>query len=200
MSFLVAGCNHWIGFHIVNELLEEGYTVAGILNEDGNENLPLYFGRNSSFSMVKADSMNNYDTAIIIDEIQSTENIQADRIVKIGGTIVNNEKVTLIKIPLLYGEWMKMNEKGMFRDKAFIPFDSDDFEEKAIYIKDFTNGLIQWLKFGKLPPHLHVISAKNNEKEGVKLENSIYLRDNRPNKEKLMPVLDHFKKFKELYD
>ena len=199
MAILVAGCTHWIGFHIVNELLEEGYMVDGIPDHGGNENLSLFFGRNSSFSTVGIETAKEYETAIIINDVQNSDSILANKIVKIGGEQEKNEKITYIEISLLYGEWMDMNEKGMYRGKEFIQFDSNFFKEDAIYIKDFTKALLQWVRSDKLPDQLNVVSANNRMKKGVKLENSIYLRDNGPKKEILNSVLTHFEKFKEMY-
>ncbi|PAV29206.1 hypothetical protein CIL05_12475 [Virgibacillus profundi] len=200
MTFLVASCNHWIGFHIVNALLEEGYEVDGVSGEAGNENLPMFFGRNSLFTMVNANERKDYDIVIIIDETLNMERIESKRIIKIGEISDGSENTVHIKNLLLYGEWMAMNEKGIYSNNEFIPFNSKTFQDEAIYIKDFTKALIQWLKTDELPSNLHVKSSKNKDDKGLKLENTIYLRDNIPKEEKLKTVLTHYKEFIKLYE
>ncbi|UJL47616.1 hypothetical protein KFZ58_07055 [Virgibacillus sp. NKC19-16] len=197
MSILVDNCNHWIGFHIVDELLENSYTVDGIGDEDSV--LAMFLGRNSSFNFVKPDVKKHYDTAIIIGD-QSNTGIKSGQSLIINPVLVDRvENRVEINVPLLFGEWMPMNEKGFYYNNTFITFDSDFFQTEAIYIKDFTKGLMQWLKMKELPSTLEVRSEKNKDNQHVKLENAVYIRDNRPMEEKVKSVLEHYYLYKKFY-
>lgn len=197
MTILVGNCNNWIGFHIVNDLLLANYTVNGIGDE--NENLSMFLGRNSSFEFVGPDVKKNYDIAISIGNQLAT--IQSDRTLIINA--IHEQKKdneVTIKVPLLFGKWMPMNEHGLYKNDELITFDSNYFKTEAIYIKDFTNGLLQWLKAEYLPFNMNVDSVRNKAKENVKLENSIYISDNRPIEENLENVLEHYRRYNSFYE
>lgn len=185
MTYLVAYCNNWIGFHVVNELLDNGFAVDGMLDEKGNEDLSMFFGRNSSFTFVQTSGRKKYDAKIIIDDHHVKWN--------------TNKREITINTPLLFGEWMPMNEKGLYKNNENILFDSELFRSKAIYVKDFTKGLIQWLQTPYLPQTLEVRSAKEKNNKDVKLENAIYIRDNVPISNKVKLVQDHYNRNKERY-
>ncbi|WP_449354081.1 hypothetical protein ACUL41_12015 [Virgibacillus natechei] len=198
MSILVDNCNHWIGFHIANDLLENSYTVDGIGDE--NSDLLMFLGRNSSFNFVGRNLEKQYETAIMIGGQSDTE-------FKSGQTLIINPKSTdrvenrvEINTPLLFGEWMPMNEEGFYNNNTFIRFDSDYFQTEAIYIDDFTKGLIQWLKMKEFPSTLEVRSEKNKDNKHVKLENTVYIRDNRPMADKVKNVLEHYQLYRKIYE
>ncbi|MBY7143095.1 hypothetical protein KFZ56_08500 [Virgibacillus sp. NKC19-3] len=199
MSMLIANCDHWIGFHIASVLLERSYTVDGIGDE--NSDLAMFLGRNSSFHFVKSDVSKQYAFAIVIGDQEGSDQFQSGYTLMINPT--RKDRVSnrvIINAPLLFGEWMPMNEQGVYCNNSFITFDSDYFQTEAIYIKDFTNGLLQWLKTEELPSHLEVRSEKNKENQHVKLENAIYIRDNRPMEEKVSNVLEHYRMYSNFYE
>ncbi|MBP1969030.1 hypothetical protein J2Z83_001133 [Virgibacillus natechei] len=196
MTILVDNCNHWIGFHIVNDLLLANYTVNGIGDE--NKNLSMFLGRNSSFEFVGPDVKKNYDTAISIGN--QLASIQSDRTLIINAIHEQKDNEVTIKAPLLFGEWMPMDEHGLYRNNERITFDSNYFKTEAIYIKDFTNGLLQWLKAEYLPSSMDVESVRNKVKKNVKLESSIYISDNRPIEENLENVLEHYHLYKSFHE
>lgn len=199
MSILVDNCNHWIGFHIASDLLENSYMVDGVGEE--NHDLSMFLGRNSSFHFVNPDVKKQYETAIIIGAESDTIGFQSEQTLIINPTSTNrDENRVAINAPLLFGEWMPMNEQGFYRNNTFITFDSDYFRTEAIYIKDFIKGLLQWLKMEEFPSSLKVRSEKNKENKDVKLENAIYIRDNRPMEEKVKNVLNHYHLYKKFYE
>lgn len=202
MAILVADCNSWIGYHVVNELLENDYKVHGINSERGNDTLSMFFGRHSLFTFVNAGERKVYDAAIIIGDGTEIGEIETSRFVILSNSnrkLPEYKNKIIIKTPLLFGEWMPMNEKGFNRNNELIAFDSDLFHAEAVYIKDFTKGLIQWLQTPSLPRVLEVKSAKEKEKKNLKLENSVYIRDNVPISEKLKLVQDHYHQYKDSY-
>ncbi|MFD1850057.1 hypothetical protein [Oceanobacillus bengalensis] len=198
MSILVVNCSHWIGFHITEALLGAGNTVEGIPFDEETDDLLMFFGRNSSFTLSSNIRKKKYDICIIIGEYDHRAIINADKIV-----IINEQKhdenrdssTTTIKAPLLYGEWMPMNEKGCYVGEEYITFESDYFKQNAIYIKDFTEGLIQWLDSGVLPATFEVKSYNNNEK----LDNIFYIRNNKPVDKKVKKLLEHYHSYKNSY-
>src|SRR5699024_2618426 len=112
---------------------------------------------------------------------------------------MNKEDITCIQARLLFGEWMPMNKEGMYVEEEFIPFDSKYFLTTAIYIKDFTKVLNQWMQSENKNQELEIVSS-NNENKWLKLENLIYLRDNRPVKEQLKQVIKHYTMYRKLYN
>ena len=70
---------------------------------------------------------------------------------------------------------------------------------KSIYIKDFTKAFVQWIRSENKITNLDILS-ENNRNEWLKLESSTYLRDNRPVKEQLARVIEHYRMYKEMYD
>ncbi|MUK90588.1 hypothetical protein GMD78_19715 [Ornithinibacillus sp. L9] len=203
MSILIANCFHWVGFHLLNELLDRGIEVAGIdaLDTDRKEHLSMFIGRNSSFSFIDNSEASNYETFIIIDNSDDIPSNFTSRKIKIGFGESREEKENIVHVhaPILYGEWMPMNEKGCLHQERFIDFDSEEFQSEAIYIGDFVKAFIQWLKVDNLPGHIEVRTKKNNEDQALKLENSIYIRDNVPKEENLKRVLAHYRRYKEFY-
>ncbi len=189
MLFLVENCFHWMGFHLVNCLLENGYKVDGVddLSSDMKEHLSMYVGRNASFQHLSSpERSTTYDRLINITDKELILTIQPNTSHRIN-------------LPILFGEWMPMKKDGMYHQKTFISFDSDIFFNEAIYIGDFMKSLIQWVESSQLPEILEVKSINNIQSEEVKLENSVYIRNNITIEENLKVVIKHYEKFKELY-
>ncbi|MFB4169764.1 hypothetical protein [Virgibacillus sp. JSM 102003] len=189
MLFLVENCFQWMGFHLVNCLLENGYKVDGVddLSSEKKENLSMYVGRNASFQHLTSSKRGTtYDRSINIKDKEFVLTIKQNTSHR-------------IKLPLLFGEWMPMKRDGMYLQSTFISFDSDIFLNEAIYIGDFMRSLIQWEKSSQLPEVLEVKSINNKQNEEIKLENSVYIRNNRTIEENLEMVIKHYEKFEELY-
>lgn len=189
MLFLVENCFQWMGFHLVNCLLENGYKVDGVddLSSDKKDHLSMYIGRNASFQHLSSLKRGtNYDSSI---------NITDNEIVL---TMEQNTSHR-INLPILFGEWMPMKRDGMYHRNTFISFDSDIFLNEAIYIGDFMKSLIQWVKSSQLPEILEVKSINNKQNEEIKLENSVYIRNNITIEENLKMVRKHYEKFEKLY-
>ncbi|WP_156288853.1 hypothetical protein [Oceanobacillus salinisoli] len=201
MSILIVNCNHWVGFHIINTILDLDYDVDGIKGTNQNNDLSLFFGRNSSFSFVTEENLKPYQSCIIIGEYHHTENIKAEQKFLIGledeDGASEREDIVTIQAPLLYGEWMPMNEKGIYKNNRFIPFDSEEFINNAIYIQVFTSALLQWMKSSTLPKYIEVNPVHSNRQ--LKLENFVYLRDNGPKEKKIEDVKKHYKLYKNFY-
>lgn len=196
LSILVVNYNHWLGYHIVNALLENDYQVDGIQLKQGVEDLSMFFGRNSNFSIITPQEFKRYDFGIIVGDYnhdiqQNCErlfviNPEQERIRNLGNNVIH------IKTDLLFGEWIPMEEKGVFFQGKLIPFTSDFFKEHAIYVEDFTKGLMQWMNITELPSTLHVHSKKTKMQADLKLEKNIYLRENVYIDENVKTVVDHY--------
>lgn len=205
VSILLINCFHWIGFHMTNQLLESGYKVDGIDQNSSHqqEQLSMFVGRNSSFSLLDKQNLNEYRYSIIVGSYSHIEQIQANHTLQMtGSSDTNNQRnqaVIEIEMPLLFGEWMPMTEKGIYYRQQFIPFDSPRFLLNAVYIKDFTNSLLQWMESHHLSHVKKVKTTRSNDAD-LKLENTIYLRDNRPIHKQIEHVIDHYKRFKQFYE
>lgn len=203
MSFLVTSCFDWVGFHIVNQLLEEGYDVDGIDEETTafKEHLSMFLGRNSAFSLKTKNELEPYDTAIMIGDSPCTDVLKAKRMINISRNKIQARReipMTIIHVPVLFGEWMPMNEQGMYVGNRFISFDSAHFLSEAVYVKDFIAGLFQWIQADELPPSLEV-KSKSSESRSLKLENTVYIHDNERTADKLKKVLHHYRSYQQFF-
>ncbi|WP_162985638.1 hypothetical protein [Virgibacillus halodenitrificans] len=202
MTQLVAFCNDWIGFHIVNDLLEHGYKVNGIEDTTKDDMLTMFFGRNSSFQIVNSETQKSYEHAILTNSNRKPNEMNAEHILVINPDENRSRSPNEIFIfaPLLYGEWMPMNKQGILHGKEIIPFDSTRFEQDAIYIKEFTKLLIQWMKGNKTSSALYVKTKETKKREKEKLENSIYIRDNIPKEKRIEQVIKHYEQYGAMYN
>lgn len=205
MSILVINCFHWVGFHIVNGFLENGEEVDGIdFNpSDETEHLSLFIGRNSQFQQVDLDVRKEYDTTIIVGDANRLDKVKSKQFIKINGNKKlekgNRSFITNIRVDLLFGKWMPMDERGVYNNGQHIPFDSDLFLTQAVYIEDFVQWLLNCVDIPSLPQSLTLQSRHYQPDRHEKLENTIYLQDNTPIKEKIETVVTHYQKFKDLF-
>ncbi|GGA73926.1 hypothetical protein [Ornithinibacillus halotolerans] len=202
MTILVQNCFHWIGYHYVNFLLEKGIVVKGIdkINSDKKDNLAMFFGRNSSFQWFEDSYDEKVSTALIIGNRISSIPINADRIIQI--VLKQTKKIpdaVTINAPLLFGEWMEMTNEGVTDGNRIIPFQSDEFLQDAIYIEDFILSTYPLFESNKRSGDYQVISNKMYLDDAVKLENSIYIRDNIPMKHNVKKVIEHYKRYQNFY-
>lgn len=192
MNILVRNCFHWIGFHIVNRFILNGNHVVGLNDHmtDRAEFLSFFLGRNSLFTLVD-QTQAQYDLTVIVNDDKDRKKLLLKR--------KGAEILTTIQTPLLFGEWMKMDENGIFIANKHIPFKSDKFLTQAIHIDDFTKSLNQWIKSTHLPAHLKTQSSRDVFHKDVILDNSIYIRDNIPIERKVNDLKDHYKRFNNYY-
>lgn len=204
MTVLVQNCFHWVGFHIVNQLLEDGYTVKGIdfSTEQASDHLSMFFARHASFSLIEPNVDESFNVSIVINSPQYADNIDATHHIVIDETnrqLIEHVNSTYIKQPLLFGKWMPIRDKGVFYCNNHIAFDSEAFLENAIYINDFTKMISQLLKKRDIPTFLDVQYDKIEESPTLILDNTVYIRDNTPIERKIEEVLTHYKQFEKYY-
>src|SRR5699024_3073000 len=106
-----------------------------------------------------------------------------------------NPNTIHIRLPLLFGEWMPMNEEGILYKNRLISFTSDKFLRDAIYVRDFTKWIIQVLNSTQVPSFIYVKSSRS-KKRNIMLDNIIFLHDNRPITKKLKHVKANYHLFK----
>ncbi|WP_085992748.1 hypothetical protein [Oceanobacillus senegalensis] len=196
MSVLVVNCNQWIGFHVVNELLDNQHEVDGVIDRNISDDLSMFFGRNSSFSFVSGKERKIYSTCIIIGHNKEIDVPHAERIFVINSdeeTIHSLNENTVHIQALLFGEWMPMNQNGFYHDGKLLSFDSKEFKEDAIYIHDFTSALVQWVNSSKLPNEKEMKVNRND------IENGIYMNDKNFITKKKDNVLTHYERYKNFY-
>ncbi|MFD1037708.1 hypothetical protein ACFQ3N_04660 [Virgibacillus byunsanensis] len=204
MLYLVSNCYDWIGYHLVTTLLENGCHVEGIgdTSSQKQEHLSMFFARNDLFTEVSKPKTKEYDVAYLIGDDDLETDAKAKRTVRLNDSKKSrnhNQDTLNIKLPLLFGEWMPMNEEGIYDGDEFISFDSTNFQTNAIHVEDFMKSLLQWTKSTNIATELEVFSEKNKDRKEIKLENSIFLRDNIPMDESLEKVKSHYKQFRKFY-
>lgn len=196
MKLLIVNCNHWVGFHITNAFLGEDYSLDAIVDKNIDNDLELFFGRNSNLNFI--DNLEKkYEASIIIGDHEQREKVQASRtlIVQVDKEIkVKDDNITVIRPPLLFGEWMPMDEKGFYRNNRFITFDSNDFRNNALSIHIFTSLLLKWLTTSSLPKYLDISSNDKNLQQ-----HSIYIRQNESIEDQLDNLKQHYKKYRNFY-
>lgn len=200
MSLLVVNCLNWVGFHIVNFLLENSYQVDG-LNEDPlskQDHFQLFFGRNSSFTLVTKQQLSEYDVCIIIGTCSFTQEINSRYILEINDhtdfSNLHNKHIS-IAMPLLFGKWMPMNADGMYHQNKYISFKSELFLTKSVYIDDFINDLLHWIQDITSTDKI----LTKDDLKATKFMNEMELFDNRTVQTKLEIVLSHYERFKAFY-
>ncbi|WP_042149029.1 hypothetical protein [Paucisalibacillus sp. EB02] len=204
MTILIQNCFHWIGYHYVNFLLEKGIVVKGVdkIDTEKKENLYMFIGRNSSFELMDSPKNNKAKIAIVIGDCNSAAPcIDAERIFQLDVNGLKNkiDNATIIKAPLLFGEWMDMTEEGLVTGEKIIRFDSVKFQSESVYIGDFVKATYPVLKLPPNSSNITVFSKKIFLNESVKLENSIYIRDNVPIEDRMKKVLTHYRRYKKFY-
>ncbi|WP_077325073.1 hypothetical protein [Virgibacillus siamensis] len=185
--FFVENCFYWIGFHLVDYLLNQGYAVTGDdhIDTEGKEHLSMLIGRNENFVHLK-EPRNAADYDICFTPKENTLKMYKN-------------STSTIKLPLLFGEWMPMEADGMYHRGTFIPFDSDRFLQEAVYIGDFLNTIQQCIDATRLPRFLNVNAGQQKSSADIKLEDSVFIRNNRPIMSRLKAVQSHYKRFGEFY-
>ncbi|GIO25743.1 hypothetical protein [Ornithinibacillus bavariensis] len=204
MEVLVYNCFHWIGFHYVNFLLEQGVEVVGMdnIDTDKKENLAMFLGRNSLFHLMNPQSSLTIPIAIIIGNNPLPNHITVDKVIRITNNIQSlreQENTVTISTPILYGEWMDMTEEGVILDNRTVPFNSEEFRSTAIHVKEFIQATLPLLEKTSSQAMIKVFSRNVFLDDAVKLENSLYIRDNIPIEKRMKKIFEHYERYKDLY-
>lgn len=194
MYIIVGNCFHWIGFHLINRFLEEGFSVIGKDHVDTpkKEFLSMFVARNDSFSL---NPINKKEKDHLTIEVCDTDyENKRENILKIIKTGTNHENTEhIVYAPYLIGEWMpaeeiKMNE--IQKEKL----------QGAARIEDFVSAIYQWVNINTyLPSTFRVISRREKNISNALLENFVYLRDNRSIQNDFNRVLEHYQRFQTFY-
>jgi hypothetical protein len=203
MAIYVHNCFHWIGYHYVNYLLEKGKVIIGVdeINSDKKENLSMLIGRNSNFKMLTPKEARDEGVALVIGDISPSYPINAEKILQINVGVLKNklQDAIVVNAPILFGEWMDMTENGVKLRNKIVPFDSEEFQANAIYIQDFVKKTYPLLNSSHYSSDIMVSTKKIFLDDAVKLENSIYIRDNIPIEENVKKLIAHYRRYKHFY-
>lgn len=199
MTICVKNCLHWTLFHIVNRLIENDYKVDGIadLSSEREEELSFMLGRNSSFSLYQNESEikdKEYSDTVLLNASKPCS-VQTLRTYNLGQNI-EEPGIINIELPLLFGEWMPMDEKGVYFYDQYIQFNSTQFQDEAIYIDDFVDCFMQWIKVPELPRSISLTKNKNLQVKEDSLEKQLYIRENRPIDDQVSSLINHYEKVK----
>lgn len=200
MEILIMNYNDWIGFHLVEAFLNEGYTVHGVKGKDSNENLEDFLARNSNFHVQRKLEKKSYPLVICPGANEELVKQDAEQLILINSThIKQDNEVLLINIPLLYGEWMPMDEEGFYVDGKKIEFTSEIFKNEAIYVGDFIKLFLQWIRKTTDLEEIRMKLGKNKDNQAIKLEKTFFVDENVPIGDELEKVIRHYKRYQHFY-
>ncbi|MUV36525.1 hypothetical protein JNUCC1_00328 [Lentibacillus sp. JNUCC-1] len=191
MFYYVENCFHWIGFHLVQHLLDAGECVIGIdqVSSPQKEHLYLFMGRHDRFQLMSREAApaNGIKKDVNLQVCNNKNGSETDNghIHIVYGTEHDQTNET-IDLPLLFGFWMPMTEFGMKRvNGEWLPFASDAFLNEAVYIEDYMNDLVHCIREGCLS---EISSSCPNQY----LANLGKVKDNRTIKTNLSIVQEHY--------
>lgn len=204
MPILVINCFDWVGFHIVNDLLDNGYKVVGVnlTSSKHSEHLAMQVGRNSHFKAISITDISDSYSVIILN---SYEHVRANKIFnkhcEKNTFTINNDKISskLITFKLLFGEWMQMNNEGMYLRNQYIPFESTLFSDESLYISFLTNKIIKLVRESATMQILRIELKDSDRHIEQILVKKQSIRDNVPKEDHLEKVLLHYQRFKNYY-
>ncbi|GGM24982.1 hypothetical protein GCM10011351_08340 [Paraliobacillus quinghaiensis] len=207
--FVIIGCFNWIGFHLLETLLQNGEEVIGVdqLDHPKREHLSMFVGRNANFTyyetldQVKKNNLNNHIQAVFMcDQVQSfnRKSISSLKYIQFFPKQKGQQEVIEVKLPLLYGEWMDRDENGIYNSNEFIQYDSALFKEKAIYIKDFIGAIIQLSDASNSPSTVSYYTPEQLQEQQSSVTDLFILPSNSPTRN-LEKVEAHYQRFNEMY-
>ncbi|WP_112180137.1 MULTISPECIES: hypothetical protein [Paraliobacillus] len=198
--YIIIGCFNWIGYHLTDALLVNGEKVVGVdhLGNPKKEELALNIGRNANFTLyekIDASNLKELDPkAIFVFDARVDSNCTYSFdgrcfICTNEGVAKNN--IIEITPPLLYGEWMERTATGYYQDHTFIKFNSDLFNDKAIYIKDFVYAMVQLIDASVLPDSITYYTPTQTMNKPT-YKDELFILPSMPNKKRLAKVDDFY--------
>lgn len=200
MEILIMNYTDWIGFHFAEAFLDEGYMVYGIKGKDGSENLEDFLARNSNFHVERNLEKRTDQLVICPGDSEGLVRQDAEQLILINSpNIGHGNGILSIKSPFLYGEWMPMDEEGIYVNGEKIAFSSEIFKNEAIYIGDFITLFLQWLRKTTNLEDIRMKLGKNTDNQAIKLEKNFFVDENVTIGDKVEKVIRHYKKYQSLY-
>src|SRR5690625_45955 len=194
MKILINHCFDWESFHFIDTFLSLSYQVFGLNDKKVkmSEHIAMYFARNSLFS--QKDTILNekaFDIAIVFDDISLLQQISAKKKFLITDDHVEAIfPITIIQKPLLYGEWMEMDEEGLYIRDEYILFSDQTFQNNAIYIRTFVQLIISMFVQNKLPDKLQIYPYRSTKRS----KSGVFLLEKEDQTSILAQVVRHYKK------
>lgn len=200
MEALVLNVTNWIGYHLADCLLKEGYQVKGVKGEEENDHLMDFFSRNSEFEWVDLPSRGSFPLVFCPGDPPDSADIEAEQFYLINS---KGEQLgthgTTVQVPYLFGEWMPLTEEGFYYNEKKIEFSSEEFKNNGLYIGDFLQLILTWVVETPPSDRILLFPARNTEKQVKKLEKTFPVEENVPIEESVQQVISHYKQFKILY-
>lgn len=203
MTILVGNCFHWVGFHLVSQLLERGYKVDGIgkVFDHKTEHLSMFLGRNSSFSLItEIVESKSYRLIMTVNENQlfHKKKIYPMIIIRTDGKINNQEIQSVVDAPMLYGKWMPMTDTGIYHRDTFVPFLSDTFINQAVCVEKYIDNLLNLIVEENFTSDI-IENIYNNKEEINVLNKKLQNIDEKQKSKELALLLAHYKQFRDYY-
>jgi len=197
MQMLVYNCFHWLGYHLTDELLKQGYHVDGIQPNMSQQEqfLAMFLGRNDRFTQVDKGER-NYSFIFSIDKLKEDASVIPEgRLIMLSSIkeaeTISRKSVLSLSLPLLFGEWMPMDAEGIFYHEQYISFSSDRFNKEAVDVRLFINKILKTLHRYKYQDW--------QELQDLLLDSLDDIRNNEPIAEKVKSLQKHYEKFQLFY-
>lgn len=187
MEVLVLNVTNWIGYHLTEHLLQQGYEVKGVKAALGSEHLGEFFARNSNFEWISEHTEKTFQIGICALESPDLANYELEQLFLINSDTKSFNQATVIHAPYLFGEWMPLEVDAFY----------EQFIEEGIYIEDFLAVFTPLLQAQSRPDEICFRPAR--KKEDKILEKYLPVHENSSIEEKIEQVLLHYEQFQELY-
>jgi hypothetical protein len=203
MNVIIENCFDWIGFHLIEKYLNEGFEVCGIDQlDERKEFLYEMIGRNASFHFyddVESIDDDEMREAMFISIVKNKEHIREvntnleryiilNEIEQVDTNQLESKNNYYICTPNLFGPWMNK--------KSYDQYSKEDAFE--LYIDDFISWLYYFTK-STVKQNVITLQTKKNQK---KAQSGCHLMTVLPTTsldEERIRVKDHIKKYPSYY-
>ncbi|WP_217585941.1 hypothetical protein [Lentibacillus saliphilus] len=201
MCVLVENCFHWVGYHLVQQLLDDNEEVDGIDDQRTLKqvHLAMYVARHAQFQLLQNPEINweerQYSIHITVDTSVEVLETKPNGALTLTTSSQDTSTSDTIELPLLFGEWMPMTEDGMYRENGdWIGFQSEQFANEAVYVVDFMKVLVHCIKKNLLDS-----TSSSSENRNKSLAKCVKIQDNSPMNTNLETVKAHYIQHKTYY-
>lgn len=209
--YIIINAFHWIGYHLVEEILSNGEKVIGVDDKEDKrkEQLSMYIGRNAHFQWYEniSDMLDN-EKISIHDHIFAieAEHLLDDYLIKKTNCIAvctrsvkpSKEMIKYVEVPGVYGKWMPNLREWLSDKHDRLLLQTQQSEEVTVSISDFVKALLQ-LSQATISPHYIKFKNKFNNLNYDEAKSTIYLINRYAQEEQLRKLSDHFRQNSEYY-
>ncbi|UOQ92823.1 hypothetical protein MUO14_20795 [Halobacillus shinanisalinarum] len=140
MVSIIYNCFHWIGYHCIQHLLQDGREVIGIdkIDTQVKEHLYMSVGRNSNFQHFSTgEDRENHSHQSYEDQRLYIYNDMIE--ICPNGRTSNR---LCVELPQLYGEWMDIQADTYEEFRHWV------INSRAVYVEDFIKEIFKYVSNG----------------------------------------------------